>query len=136
MNANALGGWALAAAALAAGYASYGWPGVLLAVTLVVFWLLLQFSRALRAVRNAGDAPVGSVASAVMLNARLQRGMTLAKVLALTRSLGERVVPPGPGADESWRWRDDGGVAVVAHLAQGRLLRWELQRPPSAEAQP
>jgi len=46
-------GWGLAVAALAVGYASYGWPGVVLALGVVVFWLLLQFSRALRALRLA-----------------------------------------------------------------------------------
>jgi hypothetical protein len=49
---SALVGWALAVAAVAAGYVGYGWPGVVLAVTVVVFWLLLQFSRALRVMRG------------------------------------------------------------------------------------
>ena len=44
-------GWALALAALVAGYVGYGWPGVVLALSVVVFWMLLQFSRALRAMR-------------------------------------------------------------------------------------
>ena len=44
-------GWGLAAAAVAVGYAGYGWPGVVLALGVVVFWLLLQFNRALRALR-------------------------------------------------------------------------------------
>jgi len=46
---NAFVGWLLAAAVLAIGYVQWGWPGVVLAVTMIVFWLLLQFSRALRA---------------------------------------------------------------------------------------
>ena len=62
-------------AALAAGYVGYGWPGVVLALTVVVFWLLLQFSRALRTLRNAASGPVGQVASAVMLHSRLKAGM-------------------------------------------------------------
>ncbi len=126
-------GWLLAAAGLVVGYTSYGWPGFLLAMTAIVFWLLLQFSRALRAVRNAGDAPLGSVRSAVMLNARLRSGMTLPQVLSLTRSLGRRMDAPAGGtvadADETWRWQDAGGVVVDAVFSAGRLIRWELSRP-------
>ncbi len=54
-------GWALSAAGIAVGYMFYGWQGVLLALSAVVFWLLLQFSRALRAMRQAAERPVGSV---------------------------------------------------------------------------
>lgn len=54
-------GVALAVAALGLGYTSYGWRGVVLAVTVVVFWLLLQFSQALRVLREAGARPVGTV---------------------------------------------------------------------------
>jgi hypothetical protein len=60
-------------AAVALGYVQYGWPGVVLAVSGIVFWLLLQFTRALRAMRTAGGAPVGHVASAVMLQAGSRR---------------------------------------------------------------
>ena len=126
-------GWLLAAAALAVGYRTYGWPGLMLAVTAVVFWLLLQFSRALRAVRNAADAPLGSVRSAVMFNARLRPGMTMPQVLALTGSLGRRIEGQ-PGAavaddEEVWSWQDDGNVAIDATFGRGRLLRWQLRRP-------
>ena len=119
-------GWLLAAAALAAGYVVLGWQGLLFAVTMIVFWLLLQFSRALRAVRNAADAPVGSVRSAVMLQARLKPGMTMPQVLALTRSLGEA------DGDDIWRWRDGGEVAVTVRFARGRVTDWTLDRPQDA----
>jgi len=125
---NAFVGWILATVAVAAGYASYGWPGMVLAVTLVVFWLLLQFSRALRALRKAGAAPVGHVGSAVMLHSKLREGMTLVQVLALSGSLGERVAPPHDGAEESWCWRDAGGVTVTVNLSRGRMQSWALQR--------
>ncbi len=121
--------WSLAAAALAAGWFAYGWQGLVLAVTLVVFWLLLQFSRALRALRKAGAAPIGRVASAVMLHSRLREGMTLVQVLDQSGSLGERVDPRVEGAEESWRWRDEGDVSVTVHLCGGRCKRWELRRP-------
>ena len=64
----------LIVAAFAAGWFSYGWPGVALAATVVVFWLLLQFSRAMRVMRNAAERPVGHVDDAVTFNARLRRG--------------------------------------------------------------
>lgn len=125
---NPLASWCLALAALAAGWLSYGWQGIVLALTVIVFWLLLQFSRALRTLRKAADAPVGRVASAVMLHSRLREGMTLAQVLALTGSLGERVEPAQAGADESWRWRDGGAASVTVQFAGGRVTRWTLAR--------
>ncbi len=98
---------------------------------MVVFWLLLQFSRALRAVREAARAPVGSVRSAVMLNARLKAGMTMAQVLALTRSLGVRVETPA-GAERARNGGAGRTQACRSRLAfvSGRLVRWELHRPP------
>ena len=125
-------GWLLAAAGLAAGHRAYGWPGVALAATMVVFWLLLQFSRALRALRTAGTAPVGSLRSAVMLHAKLRRGMTLPQVLAMTGSLGEKMEPTSAGSGESWRWRDTGNSAVTVHLKGGKVIDWSLVRQEGA----
>lgn len=121
-------GWGLAAAALATGYASYGWPGVVLALGVVVFWLLLQFSRALRALRQASGRPVGQVPNAVMLHAKLRSGLKLAQVLALTRSLGQRVTD----TPETWAWRDDGGDEVQVELHDGRVTAWRLLRSDAA----
>jgi len=126
---NSVASWSLAAAALAAGWFGGGWQGLVLAVTAIVFWLLLQFSRALRVLRKAGSAPLGRVDSAVMLHSKLRAGMTLVQVLTLTGSLGERVAPPAEGADESWRWRDAGDASVTVHLRGGRTRDWALQRP-------
>lgn len=118
-------GWALAVLAVAAGYAGWGWPGVALAITVVVFWMLLQFSRVMRVLRQAGTAPVGHVASAVMLQARLAAGMRMVDVLPLTRSLGQRV----SDTPEVWRWADDSGAAVELEFSpRGRLARWALRR--------
>ena len=57
-------GWALAVVATALAWYQYGWQGVVLAISVIVFWLLLQFSRAIRAMKNAGAAPIGHVGSA------------------------------------------------------------------------
>ena len=100
----------------------------MLAVTVIVFWMLLRFSRTLRVMRRAADRPVGQVASAVMLHNRLRERMTMAQVLALTGSLGERR-PPADGAEESWRWRDAGSDAVTVHVAGGRIRHWTLRAP-------
>ena len=123
-------GWALAVLALAVGYASWGWRGVGLGLTVVVFWLLLQWSRAMRVLRLAASRPKGHVDSAVMLQAKLARGLTLMQVLPLTRSLGE-VLPSTDGA-EVFRWTDESGAAVTATLRDGRLAEWQLSRPPES----
>ena len=129
---NPVVGWTLAAIGVALAWWQYGWRGVVLAVSVIVFWLLLQFSRALRAMRAAGRRPVGTVASAVMLAARLRRGMPLMQVIPLAGSLGERL---GEGEDpERWRWTDAGGVAVTLELRRGRLEAWHLLRPDQAAA--
>lgn len=120
-------GWALAAAAVAAGYVSYGWKGVVLAVTVAFFWLLLQFSQSLRVLRIASARPVGVVPNAVMLNARLNTGMRLPQVLKLTRSLGRRVADE----PETWAWADEAGDEVEVRLEDGRITRWELKRKPA-----
>jgi hypothetical protein len=136
MNIKPLAAWTLAFAALAAGWLSYGWRGLVLAFTVIVFWLLLQFSRALRALRKAAGAPVGHVDSAVMLHSRLREGMTLAQVLVLTRSLGNRVADrrEAPAEVEAWRWSDAGGVTVLVELNGGKVSRWQLERPPRASS--
>jgi uncharacterized protein (DUF58 family) len=133
---NAALGWLLAVGAIAAGYVSYGWPGVVLAVTVLAFWLLLQFSMALRVMRNAAGRPVGSVPNAVMFNARLQAGMRLPKVIGLTGSLGLRdtQAPGTPAPEEAFVWQDAGGDSVRVEFTHGQVSRWQLQRgstPPA-----
>jgi hypothetical protein len=120
-------GWALALAAVVGGWLSYGGPGVALALTVIVFWLLLQFSQALRTLRIASQRPVGLVPSAVMLNAKLHAGMRLPQVLRLTLSLG-RPVQPEAGGTEVWAWADDTGDEVQVTLHGGRVTQWQLQR--------
>ena len=128
MNPHTLIGWALALAAVVVGWMSYGWQGLVLAVTVIVFWLLLQFNRAVRVLRIAGSNPVGFVANAVMLNARLKPGMRLPEVLVLTRALGKKLAEDTAAATETWAWTDAGGDTVQLLLRHGRLVSWELQR--------
>ena len=119
-------GWALAVLAVGTGYWAYGWPGAVLAVSVVVFWLLLQFSRALRVMRLAAGAPVGHVPSAVMLQAKLNTGMRLMDIVKVTRSLGRKV----RDEPETFAWRDESGAEVEIEFVAGRCQHWQLTRPP------
>ena len=127
-------GWTLAVLATAAGYWAYGWRGVVLAVTVVVFWLLLQFSRTLRVMRSAAQAPVGKVPSAVMLHSKLSAGMRLMDVIKITRSLGRKL----RNEPETFAWRDESGAEVEVEFVGGRCRQWRLERtePAQSEAAP
>jgi len=126
-------GWSLAVLAVAIGYLRMGWQGVLLAVTVIVFWLLLQFSRSLRVLRGAAGRPLGRVPNVVMLHARLAVGMPLLEILRLTRSLGRRLSEE----PEVYAWSDEGGDELRVELRQGRVARWTLQRAaPEDEGAP
>lgn len=130
VNLNPAVGWALAGLAIAAGYIGWGWPGVVLGFTVLVFWLLLQFSRSLRVLKSAGRSPVGHVDSAIMLHSKLRAGMTLLQVLALTRSLGTKL-----GDDpERWLWADTGDARVSLVFEGGKLRSWTLARADTADA--
>lgn len=131
-------GWALAVAAVVVGWLQWGWQGVALAVTLTVFWLVLQFNRAVRTMRQASAAPVGYVGSAVMVHARMRRGMQLLELLPITRSLGHSV-PPDPAAGsglatrEAFSWEDASGARLRVNLVGGRVVNWVLERPAEHE---
>lgn len=122
-------GTALALLALGVGWQQYGWQGLLFAVTVIVFWLLLQFSRTLRVMQRAGQAPKGRIDSAVRVQAKLRRGMPLLEVLQLTGSLGER--ESSAGGRETWVWTDAGDIRLSLALERGKLVDWSLQRPPA-----
>ena len=122
---NAVFGWALAALALAAGWRGYGWPGIALALSVIVFWLLIQFNRSVKVMRNAAHSPVGHIDSAVMLNAKLTAGLPMIRIVALTKSLGKRVADD----PETWAWADASGSDVTIVFDKGRCQRWTLNRP-------
>lgn len=115
-------GTGLALAALVAGGLLLGWQGVIFAMTGIVFWLLLQMSRLMRLMKQAGAAPMGSVANAVMLGSKLHAGMKLVDLITLAGSLGVKQAP------ETYRWQDAGGDAVEVVLRKGRLVEWRLVR--------
>ena len=129
---NPIVGWGLAVVAIAAGYVGWGWRGVILGVTVIVFWLLLQFSRSLRVLKRAAGNPVGHVDSAVMLHSKLKTGMTLSQVLPLTRSLGTRL----SDAPERWGWADPGGARISLEFDGGKLQSWALTRDEAAAEGP
>lgn len=106
---------------------AYGWAGVALVFAAVVMWALLHMSRMLLVLRRTAQRPVGTVASAVMVHARLARGMPLLQVLALTRALGQRV--DGQVDDqEQYQWVDGSGATVRCTFVRGKLANWELLR--------
>jgi hypothetical protein len=115
-------GIGLALLALVLGGALLGWQGTVFAATGIVFWLLLQMSRLMRVMKTAGAAPMGSVANAVMLSAKLHAGMKLVDLITLTGSLGIQQAP------ETYRWTDAGGDAVEVVLRKGKLAEWRLLR--------
>jgi len=111
---------------------SGGWGGVALAGGVIVMFLLMHFTRAMQVLKRAADRPVGYVASSVMLNAKLKKGVTLMHVIAMTRALGELRSPQNE-QPELYRWTDAGGSYVDAVFNGGKLQSWTLTRP---EAEP
>ncbi len=113
----------LAGAAVIVGLWFYGWQGLVLALTLIVFWAVLQFNRATRVLRNAGQRPKGLVDSVVMTQARLEPGLSRLEVLQITGSLGEAF-----NNHDEWRWRDAGGNELVLTFRRDVLVRWAVAR--------
>ncbi|MET0208224.1 MAG: hypothetical protein ABW220_04235 [Burkholderiaceae bacterium] len=122
-------GIALTLAALLAGTAFFGWKGAILALSGVVFYLLMQFSQLMRVMRTANESPLGHVSSAVMLQSRLHAGMKLIDLIKMTRSLGVKV------ADDTFRWTDQGGDAVDIVMIKSVVVSWTLVRAPGSETE-
>jgi hypothetical protein len=120
---------------VAAAWRAYGWPGVALAVTGLVMWLLLHFNRAMQVIKRAADRPLGYVDSAVMLNAKLKPRASLLHVVAMTRALGQQLSPLNE-QPEIFRWTDPGGSSVTCEFQGGKLVKWELHRPEVPEDGP
>lgn len=119
---------------IGAAWRAYGWPGLAIASGALIMWALLHFTRLMHVLKQASDRPVGYVASAVMLNAKLKPKVNLLHVMALTRSLGEQLSPKDQ-QPEVFRWTDGGGSSVTCEFADGKLMKWTLARPtPVGEA--
>ena len=130
---NPIIGWVLAVLIVVVSWRAYQWEGVALAFTLIVFWLVLQFNRSIRVMKNAAGSPVGHVGSAVALNAKLRVGMQMLQVVGFTKSLGRRPATAGvaaaAGADDVFAWADADGSEVVITFRNGRCASWVLHRP-------
>ena len=106
----------------------FGWAGIALAGGGVVMWILLHFTRLLTILKKAADRPIGHVASAVMLNAKLKKGVSLMHVIAMTRSLGS-LQSPKDEQPEVFTWTDAGQSSVTCTFVGGKLAEWSLYRP-------
>jgi hypothetical protein len=115
-------------------YRGFGWPGVAAAVGGLLMWVLLHFTRMMQVLRRAADQPIGYVASAVMLNAKLRPGLTLMHVVAMTRSLGA-LRSAKDEQPEIFVWTDTAGSSVTCTFVGGKVSHYELFRPVQAEAQ-
>ena len=113
----------------------FGWPGIAMAAGGVVMWILLHFTRLMHILRKAADRPICSVPSAVMLHARLKKGMTLMNVIAMTRALGALQTPKDE-QPEVFSWSDNSLSSVTCTFVGGRLQTWSLQRPEEGPLPP
>jgi len=117
--------WLLVAALGIAAWFTYGWRGVAIGASGLVFWLLFQLSRTIGVMKTAAEQPLARVPSAVMFHAGLRPGLTMLQVVRTTKSLGRKV----DGTDDDWVWADEGGASVRLHFARARLVSWQLERP-------
>ena len=114
-------------------YRSYSWAGVAGVVSVLVFWILLHFSRMMQVLKRATARPIGYVDSAVMLNAKLKPGATLLHVIAMTRALGALQSAKGE-QPEVFRWTDGSQSHVTCTFVGGKLSHHELVRPEVVDA--
>ena len=115
-------------------WSSQGWMGIAMVGGGVMMWGLLHLTRMMAVLRRAANQPKGWVGSAVMLNAKLKKGVNLLHIIALTRALGEQVSGQGE-QPEVFRWTDNSHSHVTCEFAGGKLRSWRLERP-SADTTP
>lgn len=120
---------------VAAAWRAWGWGGVALVASGIVMWMLLHFNRLTKVLGKTADRPVGHVGSAVMLNAKLRPGVNLLHVIARTQALGERLSAEGEDP-EIYRWTDGSASSVTCEFRGGKLVKWELVRPPQQDEPP
>ena len=113
---------------IAGAWLQYQWQGVAVATGAVVMWILLHFTRMVTVLSRAANRPVGHVGNAVMLNVKLQKGVNLMHVIAMTKSLGERLSEEN-AQPEVFKWTDAGDSYVICTFKAGKLVSWEMTRP-------
>jgi hypothetical protein len=118
---------------VAGAWQQYQWAGVAVASGAVVMWILLHFTRMVTVLTRAANRPVGHVGSAVMMNAKLKKGVNLMHVIAMTKSLGERLSAEN-AQPEVFKWTDEGASFVTCTFKDGKLIQWDMTRPELAEA--
>ncbi|MES2508401.1 MAG: glycerate kinase [Pseudomonadota bacterium] len=120
-------------ASVVVAYRFYGWQGVAGVVSMLVFWVLLNFNRMMQVLKRAANRPIGYVDSAVMLNAKLKPGMTLMHVIAMTKALG-KLMSVKDEQPEVFTWTDNSDSIVTATFVAGKLSHHELFRPSPDDA--
>lgn len=115
-------------------YRSYEWMGIAFVISGGVMWALLHLSRTLQVFKKAANRPIGYVDSAVMLNAKLKKGMSLLHVIALTKSLGQQDAIKGAENTENkkkevFSWRDGSDSFVICEFENGKLRHFQMTRP-------
>ena len=118
---------------LVVAFQRFGWMGVAAVTGGLVMWALLHITRTMQVLKKAADRPIGYVASAVMLNAKLKPGVTLMHVVAMTRAIGE-LRSPKETQPEIFRWTDGSNSYVDCTFNHGRLVSWQMYRPPQDDA--
>ena len=118
---------------VAGAWHQYQWQGVAIATGAVVMWVLLHFTRMVTVLSRAGNRPVGHVGSAVMMNAKLKKGVNLMHVIAMTKSLGQRLSEENV-QPEVFKWTDAGESFVTCTFKDGKLTEWVMTRPDPIEA--
>ncbi|PXW96653.1 hypothetical protein C7444_106174 [Sphaerotilus hippei] len=118
---------ALAGSAIIIATWSYGWRGLVFALTLIVFWTVLQLRRATRLMQQMANRPKGRTDSIDRVLAGLKPGMSMDELLPLTASLGDRVDERG-----DWRWQDNDGRVIVVTMRRDVVVRWAVGEVGSA----
>ncbi len=127
--------WLLAVAILVVAWKQYGVPGLVLALGVLLFWLLLQFTRVMTVMKTAARRPKGYVRDAANLHRRLRLGVKLFDLVRATGGLG--VLASAEGVQpEVYHWTDSGGVRLICTFDNGRLVAHELGRGDTAEHAP
>ncbi len=127
VRARSMAWWAAMALVLWGAWRQYGGMGLLLAFSMLAFWLTIQFSQMMRVLKRAAGQPKGTVAHALKLHVKLKPGQRLVQVVGMTGSLGDMLSAPNT-QPEVFRWTDPEGSSVTARFVDGRRLDHESQR--------